>query len=169
MFRNTQTSLRIRRPPLCLLTLVANADLTSESRERRLVSQPIGRVTAHNPVNCILVILTPSCEYPVDRGCRRSSARVKRLFTRSLLLARVLNSGPHDSQARPANQSAICVGGGSRGIIPEQAHCAGAAPGFCVALTTMPTAFHVPCVNGVCDQSHFVPYVLITGICIQRV
>ena len=99
MFRNTQTSLRIRRPPLCLLTLVANADLTSESGERRLFSQPIGRVTAHNPVNCILVILTPSCEYPVDRGCRRSSARVKSLFTRSLLPARVLNSGPHDSQA----------------------------------------------------------------------
>ena len=99
MFRNTQTSLRIRRPPLCLLTLVANADLTSESGERRLVSQPIGRVTAHNTVNCILVILTPSCEYPVDRGCRRSSARVKSLFTRSLLPARVLNSGPHDSQA----------------------------------------------------------------------
>ena len=43
---------------------LANADLTSESGERRLVSQPmaIGRVTAHNPVNCILVILTPSCE-----------------------------------------------------------------------------------------------------------
>ena len=80
MFGNTQTSLRIRRPPLCLLTLVANADLTSESGERRLVSQPIGRVTAHNPVNCILVILTPSCEYPVDRGCRRSSTRVKSLL-----------------------------------------------------------------------------------------
>ena len=99
MVRNTQTSLRIRRPPLCLLTLVADADLTSESGERRLVSQPIGRVTAHNPVNCILVILTPSCGYPVDRGCRCSSTR--RLFTCSLLPARVLNSGPHDSPPPP--------------------------------------------------------------------